>query len=311
MQIIRGIKNIKPEYRNCVATIGNFDGVHLGHQAVLRQLVDKAQELGLPAIVIVFEPQPQEYFVGDKAPARLTRLREKYEVLARFPLQVLLVLRFNKAFSELSADEFIKKILVQGLAIKHLVVGDDFRFGKGRLGNFQTLLRAGNTFGFEVENTKSYEFNDVRVSSTRIRYALLLGDFEKAGRLLGRQYTLSGKVAHGQKRGRSIGFPTANIFLKRYVVPFTGVFAVKVHGLGHQALPGVANLGSRPTVDGSRVILEVHLFDLNQDIYGCYVQVEFVKKIRDEVRFDDFQALKQQISLDVIEAKRCFTDFNS
>jgi len=287
-----------------VATIGNFDGVHIGHHAVLNQLKKKAIELCLPTTVITFEPQPQEYFSPDDVPPRLTRLREKILAVREHAIDRMLCVRFNRAFANLSADEFIRQVLVDGLAIKYLVVGDDFRFGKQRVGNFNLLLDAGRQFGFEVERTATYYQDDLRVSSTRIRNALSEGGLECAKKLLDRHYGMCGRVAHGDKRGRTIGFPTANIYLHRQETPLKGVFAVKMEGLGETAITGIANIGSRPTVDGTRTLLEVHLFDFDRDIYGAYVNVTFLKKIRDEKRFESFDDLKEQIQRDVQVAKQ-------
>jgi len=306
MKLIRGIHNLKPEHRHCVASIGNFDGVHLGHQAVIGQLAEKAVELGVSSTLITFEPQPQEFFNPQNAPARITRFREKFVALRRYAIDSMLALPFNKALADMTADDFIQKVLVDGLAIKYLVVGDDFKFGKARLGNFQTLVTAGEKFGFQVVKMQSFSIDEKRVSSTLIRQALALGDIGLANMYLGRNYRMSGRVAHGHKRGRTIGFPTANLYLHRKITPISGVFAIKMFGLEQEPINGIANLGTRPTVDGTRTLLEVHLFDFNETIYGHHVQIEFVKKIRDEVRFDSFDDLKLQIEKDVISAKQCF-----
>ena len=212
-------------------------------------------------------------------------------------------MRFNTQLAALSAQAFIQQVLVNGLGVRHLVVGDDFRFGQKRAGNFATLLEAGKQSGFSVESQKTFILGNQRVSSTRIRKALMQGDMQGANALLGRPYTLSGRIRYGQQRGRSIGFPTANIFLHRQVSPISGVFAVKLHGITAKPLAGVANLGTRPTVDGSQLLLEVHLFDFNKTIYGDYAEVEFVGKIRNEQRFSSIEVLKQQIESDVESAK--------
>ena len=306
MLVIRGIHNLKPEHRGCVATIGNFDGVHLGHQAVIGQLAEKAAEMNLPSCVISFEPQAAEYFKPGRSPARLTRLREKLIALRRYSVDRVLCLPFNKKLATLSAQEFIRTILVQGLGIQYLVVGDDFCFGQGRSGNFSLLEQAGKQYGFQVAHMHTFDVDGERVSSTRIRAALAEGDLLQAAKLLGRGYRMSGKVAHGDKRGRTIGFPTANIFLHRKQTPVSGVYAIEMYGLEREPLQGVANIGTRPTVDGSRTLLEVHLFDFDQEIYGRHVQIEFVKKLRDEVKFDSFDELKQQIVADAQQARECF-----
>ena len=306
MKFIRGLPQLRPHHLGCVATIGNFDGVHLGHQTVLQQLVTKAKALQLPTVVITFEPQPQEFLVPDKAPARLTRLREKIMVMRHHQIDRILGLRFNSQFADLSASDFIDQILVKGLGIQHLVVGDDFRFGKQRQGNFTLLQKAGQQHGFTVESQQTFILDNKRVSSTGVRQALMQGDLYNAKTLLGRPYTLWGRIRYGQQMGRQIGFPTANILLHRQISPLTGVFAVLVHGLKDNPLAGVANLGTRPTVDDHQLLLEVHLFDFDKSIYGHGVEVEFVQKLRDEQRFASFEALKQQITLDVQKAKAVF-----
>ena len=306
MELIRGLHNLREQHRHCVATIGNFDGVHLGHQAVIDQCLEKARQLKLPCVIIPFEPQPQEYFRCDEAPPRLTRLREKLLALKPHNIDRVLCLRFDAHLAGLSADQFVEELLVQGLAIKYLVVGDDFRFGRNRSGDFTFLQNSGERFGFEVCNTRSFVLQQQRVSSTLIRQALEQGDFSVAQQLLGRPYSMCGRVAHGDKRGRTIGFPTANIFLHRHNTPVLGVYAVQMRGIGNEVLSGVANIGNRPTVDGVRTLLEVHVFDFDQDIYNAYVEVIFVGKIRSERRFESFEALKQQIHLDVEAAKAIF-----
>ena len=306
MELIRGLHNLRPRHRGCAATIGNFDGVHLGHQAVLGQLSERAASLQLPVTVITFEPQPQEYFSPGLAPSRLTRLREKIEALRRYGVDRVLCLRFHDYLAGLPAEEFIRLILSEGLDVKYLVVGDDFRFGKDRAGNFSLLERVGGVHGFPVVNMHTFNIEGLRVSSTRIREALGTGDLAMAEALLGRPYRMSGRVAHGDKRGRTIGFPTANIFLHRATAPVDGVFAVEMFGIAGEPLPGIANVGTRPTVDGTRSLLEVHLFDFDRDIYGCHVQVSFLHKLREERRFPSFPALREQIVRDVEQARRYF-----
>ncbi|EIJ43180.1 riboflavin kinase/FMN adenylyltransferase [Beggiatoa alba B18LD] len=302
MELIRSLAQLRPQHRGCVATIGNFDGVHRGHQVILKQLQQHAQALQLPTTVIIFEPQPQEFFAPDRAPPRLTRLREKLIAFQRYGIDRVLCLRFAKT-ALLTADTFIQTILIEGLGIQYLVVGDDFRFGKGRTGDFKLLQQAGMQAGFQVESQHTFIVDGDRVSSTRIRQALRQGDMQLAQQLLGHPYTLSGRVRHGFQRGRTIGFPTANIFLHRHASPVNGVFAVRVHGLETYPINGVANLGTRPTVDGQDLLLETHLFDFQRMIYGHYVDVEFVKKIREEQRFASFEALKQQIQIDAATAR--------
>ncbi len=310
MELIRGLHNLLPRHRGCVATIGNFDGVHLGHQAVLGQLAEKAAELGLPTTVVTFEPQPLEYFTGDQAPSRLTRLREKLLALRRFSVVRVLCLRFDRRFAALSADEFIQKILIDGLDVRYLVVGDDFRFGRDRAGTFATLETAGERYGFQVAHMHTFLVDGERVSSTRVREALVAGDMLGAERLLGRDYRMSGRVVHGAKLGRQLGFPTANIFLHRRVSPIQGIFVVEVFGLEREPIQGVASLGTRPTVDGTRPLLEVFMFDFDQDIYGRHLQVSFLHKLRDEERFDSLVILTAKIAEDVQRTKDYFRTIN-
>ena len=306
MELIRGLHNLKARHHGCVATIGNFDGVHLGHQAVLGQLAEKAVEYGLPTTVITFEPQPQEYFVPDNAVPRLTRLREKLLALRRFSVDRVLCLSFSRKLAQMTAEAFIEDILVKGLGIRYLVVGDDFHFGAGRRGDFAMLQAAGEKHGFQVANMHTFILSGARVSSTRVREALARGGMEEAEQLLGRPYRMCGRVAHGDKRGRTIGFPTANIRLHRKVSPISGVFAVELFGVDGEPWRGVANVGVRPTVQGLRPLLEVHLFDFSGDLYGRHVYVDFLHKLRDERRFESFEALKQQILVDAQQARDFF-----
>ncbi|MDM8558207.1 bifunctional riboflavin kinase/FAD synthetase [Candidatus Parabeggiatoa sp. HSG14] len=307
MEFIRNLSQLRPRHQGCVATIGNFDGVHLGHQTVLQQLSAKAKDLQLSAVVIIFEPQPQEFFAPNIAPARLTRLREKLMAMHRYGMNRVLCLCFNNQFATLSAQAFIQQVLVKGLQIQHLVVGDDFRFGQEREGDFAALQQAGKEYGFTIESQHTFLLGGERVSSTRVRQALEQGDMNSAYELLGRPYTLCGRIRYGQQLGRTIGFPTANIFLHRQVSPFHGVFAVTLHGVTKKPLAGVANLGTRPTLNDSQLLLEVHLFDFQEDIYGHYVEVEFVRKLRDEQRYSSFDALKQQIEIDAQQARAIFS----
>lgn len=303
MEFIRGLPNLKPRHRGCAATIGNFDGVHRGHQAVIAHLEERARRLGLPSVVILFEPQPQEFFQGGSAPARLSRLREKLQALACTSVDRVLCLRFDPRLAGLSAMEFIERVLVDELGVRYLAVGDDFRFGKGRAGDYALLERAGRERDFTVEPMPTFSNDGERVSSTRVRDALAAGDLTRAQTLLGRPYRMSGRVAHGDKRGRTIGVPTANVHLHRRVVPIKGVYVVTVSGLGPEPVAGVANVGTRPTVDGTRALLEVHLLDFDRDIYGKHLNIDFLHKLRDERRFDSFEELKQQIARDINEAR--------
>lgn len=303
MEIIRGLYNLRPHHRGCVATIGNFDGVHLGHQAVLGQLAERAGELGLPTVVITFEPQPREFFTHGDTPPRLTRFREKMQALRRFSVDRVVCLRFDAALAAMPAADFIERLLVDGLAVRYLVVGDDFRFGAARAGDFAMLRAAGDAHGFHVVSMHSFNIDGERVSSTRIRAVLAAGDLEGAEKLLGRPYRMCGRVAHGDERGRQLGFPTANIHLHRKSSPLRGVYAVEVFGLENEPLIGVANVGTRPTVGGVRSQLEVHLLDFSGDIYGRYLHVDFLHKLRDEQRFDSLAALTAQIGQDAAAAR--------
>lgn len=303
MELIRGIHNIKSQHNGCVLTIGNFDGAHLGHQQVLNQVSEKAQLLGLPSVVMTFEPQPLELFAKQNAPARLTRLRDKFVQLGKLSIDRLLCVNFNHHFANLDAEVFIRDLLVAQLGVKFLVVGDDFCFGKNRQGNFAMLQQAGLKFGFEVVSTQSFCLQQFRVSSTAIRDALAGDDLKSAAQMLGRDYSISGRVSHGRKLGRTIGFPTANIPLKRCVSPVSGVYVVNAFGLGEQPIGGVANIGQRPTVNGVRQQLEVHLFDFHANLYGKQLEVALLHKLRDEKKFESFEALKQQIELDADAAR--------
>ena len=301
MHLLRNLYNAMP-HAGCVATIGVFDGLHRGHHAVIEQVKRKASELGSPSVVILFEPQPFEFFHPETAAPRLTRLRDKLIILKTWQVDYVLCLRFDATFAQLSAQDFIQNILVDGLHVKHLVVGDDFRFGQGRKGDFELLCQQKR---FTVEDTKTLLQDEQRISSTQVRTAIARGDFAKAEQLLGRPYVLHGKVQHGDKRGRQLGFPTLNIgSLKPMVVH--GVYAVKVYGISDQPLNGVANVGRRPTVDGIKRLLEVYLLDFNGDCYGRSISVEFIGKIRDEQKFTSLELLKQQIQQDVLDGKDIF-----
>lgn len=314
MELIRGHYNLRPRHRDCVATIGNFDGLHRGHQAVLGRLVDKARELGLPSTVVTFEPYPLEFFRPEQRPARLTSFREKLELLPASGVDRVLCLRFNARLAQMPAEAFVQRILVDGLAVNSLSVGDDFRFGHRRAGDITLLRDTGRQHGFDVEVMETLVEDGERVSSTRIRGLLDRGDLDGARQLLGRRYRLAGRIVTGDGRGRQLGFPTANVDLHRragfedgsHCAPLSGVFAVEVHGLDAAPLPGVANIGVRPTVGGRRCLLEVHLFDFDRDIYGRHVQVEFRARLREEKRFESLQALCAQIDRDVAEARACF-----
>jgi riboflavin kinase/FMN adenylyltransferase len=308
MRLIRGYRQRHFGGSGCVATIGNFDGIHLGHQAVLGQLAEKASELGLPSVVITFEPHPQEFFRPDAAPSRLTGFREKMQALRRYAVDHVLCLRFDRALADLPAQDFIQRVLVRSLGVRSLVIGGDFRFGQRRQGDVALLQQEGERNGFQVLVMRAFEIGGERVSSTRIRAALQQGDLAAAEKLLGRCYRLSGRVVVGDRRGRQLGFPTANIHLNRRNsrITLTGVFAVQVFGLEREPLQGIANIGTRPTVDGTQTRFEVHILDFAGDIYGRHLQVEFLSRLRDEARFESLEALRQQIRRDEIRARDFF-----
>lgn len=303
MELIRGLHNIRAQHKGCVLTIGKFDGVHLGHQAVLESLMQKAKELDLPATVMVFEPQPEEVFTPEHAPARLSRWRDKYTALKRIGLDRLICIPFTAKFASQSPQEFIEQILIESLGVKFLVVGDDFRFGYKRKGDFSMLQAAAEQQDFQVVNTQSFRLADCRISSTAIREALAEDDFSRANEMLGREFTISGKVVHGQKKGRTIGFPTANVNLKRAKAPVKGVFAVHVYHDDTRYF-GVANIGARPTVDGQDALLEVHIFDFTGNIYGQKIKVTLQHKLRGIIKFATFAELKTQIQLDAERARQ-------
>lgn len=306
-ELIRGLYNIAQKHRGGVITIGNFDGVHIGHNSLIEKVKERAKSLNVPSIVATFEPQPMEFF-GHKSVARLTRWREKFQALAHTGIDYVLVLRFNQRFADLGPEDFIQQVLVKGLAVTDVIVGDDFRFGKKREGNFEFLKNAGERYQFKVESMPSVILNHERISSTRIRKGLESGSHELAEQLLGRPYTMTGRVVHGDKLGRQLGFPTANIFLHRAVAPVQGIYIVRMHGVEKQPLPGVANVGIRPTIGGTRSLLEVYLFNFDRDIYGKYVTVEFCKKLRDEAHYDNLELLKEAIAQDAAQAQAYFRE---
>lgn len=306
MKLIRGIHNLGQIPHGCVLTIGNFDGVHRGHQALLKGLCAEGRQRQLPVVVMIFEPQPLELFAGEKAPARLTRLREKLNYLAKSDVDYVMCIRFDRRFAALTAQQFVRELLVDRLGVKLLAVGDDFRFGAGRQGDFLLLQKAGAEYGFDVTSAQTYCHDGERISSTSVRQALQQDDLARAQALLGHPFVISGRVVHGDELGRTIGFPTANLPLRRQVSPIKGVFAVEVLGLTEQPIPGVANIGTRPTVSGVRQQLEVHLLDVSMDLYGRHIDVVLRHKIRSEQRFASLDALKAQIADDVVTARTFF-----
>ncbi|MBX9586574.1 MAG: bifunctional riboflavin kinase/FAD synthetase [Gammaproteobacteria bacterium] len=308
MELIRGWHNVREKHRGCVLTLGNFDGVHKGHQALLQRLLQVSQKNNSPSLVMIFEPQPNEFFYRDKKIGRLMRLREKVKALHEISVDRVLVGKFNNAFAHITAENFVAEYLVGKLGVKHIIVGDDLRFGFERRGDFNLLVALGEQYGFTVEKMPTFEIGNERTSSTLIRQALIEGDMGRARKLLGHGYAFSGRVAHGDKIGRTIGFPTANIHLHRLCTPVEGVFAVLVTGLGPHPIKGAANVGSRPTVGGKKIVLEVYLFDFNEDIYGRHVEVEFVQKIREEETYETIEAMQVQIEKDVEKAKAILED---
>lgn len=297
MQVFRGIPTQAAQ--PAVLTIGNFDGLHRGHQALLKLLTDKAHALGLPAVVLTFEPHPLEYFAPASAPPRLASLREKLLQLSACGVDRVHVCRFDGHFAACPATSFIEDKLVRGLGVRHLLIGDDFRFGAGRQGDFTMLQAAGQVHGFGVEAMPTLAVGGERASSSAVRAALGAGDLEQAARLLNRPYSIAGRVVHGDKLGRQLGFPTANLHLKHRRPAVSGVFAVTVEGLSDHPVGGVANIGIRPTAtDAARPRLEVHLFDWQRDCYGMHLRVHFRHKLRAERKFESFAALTNQIRLD-------------
>lgn len=313
MRVLRGLHTISTNFPGCVATIGNFDGVHLGHQAILKSLKDVAALKGVPTLVMMFEPQPKEFFAPEAAPARLANMREKFQDLKEYGVDYVLCLPFNQNLRSMSAADFIQTILVDALKIQHLIVGDDFRFGCDRKGDYQLLQQAGAQSGFSVQDTPTLELDGERVSSTRVRSELACNNLSRVSRLLGRGYRMSGRIAYGRQLGRTIDTPTANIMIKRQKLPLNGVYAVRVLLDDQQAERGaneyfaVANVGIKPTISGTpEPSLEVHLFGFNGDLYYQHLTVEFLHKIRDEQKFDGLDALKDAIENDKRAAKQYF-----
>ena len=306
MRLIRGLHNLTTPLPGCVATIGNFDGLHLGHQHVINQLKAVGEIKDLPTAVMIFEPQPVEYFVPERAPRRLARFRDKLIHLGDIGIDYLICLNFNQQLAEMSAADFVSELLIKRMNVRHLVIGDDFRFGKGRSGDFDYLQQRGHEDNFEVENTHTLMIDGERVSSTRIRQCLAQNDLVTARQLLGKPYTLSGKVAHGKKLGQQLGFPTINLNMGPRPIAAQGIFAVLVKGLDNRVLRGVASIGTRPTVNGVGTILEVFILNFSEQIYGRCVDIELLHKIRDEWKFDSLDALTAQIHKDIDDARAYF-----
>ena len=316
MRLIRGLINIPTDFEGCVATIGNFDGVHLGHQKILQQLKKASTEHKLPTLVMMFEPQPREFFAPEQAPARLAGLADKLDDLAEHGVEYVLLLPFNEKLRSMSAQQFMQSILADGLKVRHLIVGDDFRFGCDRSGDYQALKTFGQQLPegltFSVEDTPTFEIEAERVSSTRVREALADNKLGLAGNLLGQPFRISGRIGYGRQLGRTIGAPTANVILKRKKLPLTGVYAVKskvlvAEGEAEMSFNGVANIGIKPTVAGiPEPSLEVHLFECDENLYGKRLEVIFCQKIRDEKKFAGLDELKAAIAADMAAAKNYF-----
>lgn len=303
IEIIRGHQHLRDNGPGSVVSIGNFDGFHLGHQALIERLRQLSSEFSLPSCIVTFEPHPLEYFAGSEAPPRLMSFRQKAEILAASGIDRLVCLRFNENLASTSAQLFVEDILVGSLGSRHILVGDDFRFGKNRVGDFDYLTRQGKTLGFSVENTRTLSVDEERVSSSRIRVCLAKGDLEKAAKLLGRPWAVSGRIVHGDKRGREWGFPTINLLPSWHRPPVTGIFAVTVDGLADASLAGAGYIGRRPVLNDDRLVVEVHLLDFAGDVYGRRVCVNFHTKIRDDHHFDDVEKLKEQMTHDLEETR--------
>ena len=308
MQLVRGLHNLRASHRGSVVTIGNFDGVHLGHQEMLRVLRSRAAEVGLPATVVSFEPSPREYLATGPVPPRLSRFREKFAALEQFGVDRFVCLRFDERMQAISPDEFAHGILVNGLGARWVVVGEDFRFAHRRRGDVAMLEILGERYGFSVDTVGPVLLNGERVSSSLVREALMKGDLDRARQMLRRPYSMSGKVVAGQALGRKLGFPTANIRLHRQAAALAGVFAVRVSGAGFDRVPGVANLGTRPVVGGIEVLLETHIFDFDGDLYRRHLHVDFAARLRDELWFPNLGELVEQMKLDAAQARKILAD---
>jgi riboflavin kinase/FMN adenylyltransferase len=304
VELIRGLYNLRAGQRGCVLTIGAFDGIHLGHQEMIRVLRERAAQHGLPAALLSFEPTPREFFAKGTPPARLTRFREKFEALQRYGVDRFICLRFDERMRRLSREEFVSEVLVKALGVRHIVVGHDFRFGRDNQGDIGCLRTLGAAAGFEVTEVPPFEIEGERVSSSSIRAALSIGDMARAARLLGRPYRMTGKVIHGEKLGRKLGFPTANLRLHRRATPVAGIFAIRVTGGGLKDAPGVANLGTRPVVNGKELLLEAHVFDFQGDLYRQLLHVDFIAYLREERWFADMDSLIEQMNQDAAQARR-------
>ncbi|HEY2146267.1 MAG TPA: bifunctional riboflavin kinase/FAD synthetase [Steroidobacteraceae bacterium] len=303
MELVRGLHNISRRHKGCVLTVGNYDGVHLGHQRMIGVLMARAMELRSTATVLVFEPSSKEFIDPEGAPPRLTRWREKFLALSALGVERLVTLRFDEYIRAMTPQCFVEELILDALGTRHMVVGDDFRYGCNAGGTIESLRAAGAVHGFGVEQIAPFVVDGVRVSSTAVRERLGRSDFPGAQRLLGRPYRMLGRVEHGRELGRTLGFPTANLRLMLRKPPVCGVLAVRVFGIESQPVTAVASLGTRPTVDGTDMLLEVHIFDFDGDLYGCELEVEFVAKLRNEVKFDSLDALVAQMQVDAAQAR--------
>jgi riboflavin kinase/FMN adenylyltransferase len=306
VQLVRTARNFPFQRvaRGSVATIGAYDGLHLGHRKLLETVLETARASALPSIVMSFEPTPREFFSAASPPARLMRFREKFEALAEAGVDIFFCPRFDDRMRVIAADTFIRQLLIHAMNVKCLVIGDDFRFACNRSGTVGHLQRAGKSLGFEVRQEPSVIFDGERVSSTAIRKALWEGELQLASRLLGRHYSMSGRVIAGDGLGHELGYPTANVNLRRRQSPVMGIFAARVRGLGSKPLDAVASVGTRPTFGGTKPLLEVHIFDFDADVYGEYIQVDFIARIRSEEKFESARALVKQMHLDSARAKK-------
>lgn len=302
MKLLRGTKALAELNQGVVATIGNFDGVHLGHQNLLKFLREKANSMNLPLALVLFEPQPREYFQKDKAPARLSSLREKLDVLRHCQVDYIYIIKFNNKLAQTEAIDFARDYLFTLLKVKYLLIGEDFQFGRNRQGDLNLLKTLGQSYGCDVQAYQNFCIKNERVSSTKIRTALNTNDFELAKQFLGRTYSLCGRVIRGDGLGRQWGIPTANLALHRLSLPLEGVFVIQAI-LNSKMVYGVANIGKRPTINGKKNILEVHLFHFDSSIYGELLHVFFLHKLRDEIKFTSVDALIKQIHNDIAAAK--------
>jgi len=305
MRLVRHLEDLPFDrlQKGSVVTIGAYDGLHLGHEKLLERVNAASKALGLPSVVMSFEPTPREFFGGDTPPARLMRFREKFDALAAHGINIFYCPRFDGRIRDIAVDAFIRRILIHGLCARHIVVGDDFHFARKREGSIANLRQVSAVLGYDVEQVPSIVVNDVRVSSTAIREALWDGEMDQATALLGRPYRMSGKVVLGAKVGRSLGYPTANVDLRRRQSAVMGIFAVRVRGLSGGVKDAVASVGTRPTFNGTKPLLEVHIFDFNRDIYGKYIHVDFIARLRGQVKYNEVDELVAQMHRDADNAR--------